>query len=707
MTANRATAVIFLVLALVLATVLIRGSGPAPLPSNAPAERFSAARAIVALESMLAGDAPHPIGSAAHDVVRDRVVAQFRQLGYQSSLQRTLACNAYATCAPVTNILARIPGDARADTLLLSAHYDSVPAGPGATDDGVGVATMIEVARAIRNERFRNTILFLITDGEEDGLLGAEAFVRDTSTSRGVAATINIDNRGTSGTSYLFETSRHNQWLMPLIARDLPRPSASSFFFNLYELLPNDTDLSVYKRAGIAGINFACIGGVAHYHTPLDDLRHVAPSSVQDHGDHILAMARALANSDLRQSTGGDAVFFDVLSLATFWWPQTWTKWMAGGTLALLLFGAALRVRDRRTQAHAITLGVIGFFVALIAATIAGIVLAWLASLRAASTTWVAQPGPVITAMWLIGFAIAMICARSLRTRAGSDGIFIGHALCWPAISIGLAIVLPGGSYLPLLPAMAFAICTLLPSVEAGAIITSTVAAVLWFPVMLSLYDLVGRISLGPIAALAALVATTFTPEALGHTRRHLAAVTAMLGTAVVCVVMQLLVPPFTRESPRRVNVQYVDEDGTARWIVDDSAPAPAPRLPVSPPQCSGSVAMIRCRSTRGAERVALAFYAPDLVSLRVNGVIPPSQPPKFRQRLAPGWHAVSVRGASEAQIEIGLRKPHGLNAVISDRSFALPAAAAPLVRARDSRLAVPSNEGDATVVRRRLRLPQ
>src|SRR5438132_4690559 len=248
---------------------------------------------------------------------------------FETTLQKTFACNAYATCAPVANILARLPGDARADTLLVSAHYDSVAAGPGASDDGIGFAALLEVARAIRNEHFRNTVLFLITDGEEEGLLGAEGFVADPVVTRGVSAAINIDNRGTSGPSYLFETSNHNRWLMPLLARGLPRPIASSFFYSLYELLPNDTDMSVFRRIGMAGINFACIGRVAHYHTPLDDLRHVTPSTVQDHGDHILAMTRALANADLRQSTDEDAVFFDVMSLAVLWWPQPWTNWMA------------------------------------------------------------------------------------------------------------------------------------------------------------------------------------------------------------------------------------------------------------------------------------------------------------------------------------------------------------------------------------------
>jgi len=395
MTANRATAVIFLILALILAAVVIRARGPAPLPSNAPSKRFSAARAIATLGSILAGNEPHPIGARAHDVVRDRVLAQFRDLGYQTSLQQTFACNAYATCAPVSNILARLPGDARADTLVVCAHYDSVPAGPGATDDGVGVATIIEVARAVNREHYRNNILFLITDGEEDGLLGAEGFIANPSLSRRVAAVINIDNRGTSGVSSLFETSRRNQWLMPRIARHLPRPSASSFFFNLYELLPNDTDLSVFKRAGIAGLNFACIGQVAHYHTPLDDLRHVSPSTVQDHGDHVLAMTRAMADTDLRQSPKEDAVFFDILALAMAWWPQPWTKWMATSTLFVLLIGAAIRVRNRETHARAITLGVVSFFLSVTAAAIAGFaVRGWLRCARPR------QPGSCNRGRW-------------------------------------------------------------------------------------------------------------------------------------------------------------------------------------------------------------------------------------------------------------------------------------------------------------------
>lgn len=649
---------------------------------------------------------PHPIGTAAHDVVRDRIVAQFRQLGYQTSLQQTFACNAYATCAPVANILARLPGDARADTLLVSAHYDSVAAGPGATDDGVGVATILETARAVRGSHFRNTILFLVTDGEEEGLLGAEAFIADATLMPGVAAAINIDNRGTSGRSYLFETSRHNQWLMPLIAAALPRPSASSFFFNLYELLPNDTDLSVFKRSGMAGINFACMGRVAHYHTALDDLRHVTPSTVQDHGDHVLAMTRALASTDLRQATDEDGVFFDVLSLAMLWWPQPWSKWMAAAALLILLIGASIRIRDRRTSAREITLGVASFFLTVLGAALAGAAFAWTASLRSASANWVAQPGPVIAAMWLIGAATAIVVATVLRRRAGFDGLLIGHALCWTAMSIAVIIALPGGSYLAVVPAIALAITSLLSADAASVIITSAVTAVLWLPTLLPLYDLVGRMALPVIAAAVALMFTTFTPLIGVRTPMHRAALAAMITTAVACVAMQLLIPPYTPEFPRRLNIEYVDDQGILRWDARTIEKPPAPRLVLPSPQCETLLdRTFRCRSMRNASRIDVTFQASDLIRLRVNGVVPPQQPPKFRRRLGPGWHVVTVRGASQADIEIVLRNPRALDAVVSDRTLGLPPEAAPLLRERQLAHGVPSSEGDGVVVRRRVRL--
>jgi len=267
-------------------------------------------------------------------------------------------------------------------------------------------------------------------------------------------------------------------------------------------------------------------------------------------------------------------------------------------------------------------------------------------------------------------------------------------------MSIALALVLPGGAYLALLPAIAFAICTLLLSAEVSVIITSAVTAVLWFPVVVAFYDLVGRLALPVIATVVALACTTFTPLISMRAPMPRALVAAMASTAVACVFMQLLISPYTPEWPRRMNIQYVDD----HWEIDDLKPPPAPKLTLDAPQCDAGAA-IRCRSLRGARRIALSFYAPDLVSLRVNGVAPPPNPPKFRSRLAPGWHLVSVRGTSEARIEIVRRHGGPLDAEVRDRSNGLPPEAAPLIRARAAAMGVPSNDGDGIVMRRKVRL--
>jgi hypothetical protein len=686
------------------------------------------------LRQILGGDVPHPVGSAAHDAVRDRVAAAFRSLGYQTTMQQRFTCNAYAVCAPVTNILARLPAEARADTLVVAAHYDSVGAGPGASDDGIGVASLVETARAIRNEQFRNSILFLVTDGEEPGLLGAEAFVADRELSRTAAAVINVDNRGTSGRSYLFETSRNNQWLLPIVQHALPWPATTSLYFDIYEILPNDTDMTVFKRAGLRGLNFGNIGNVGHYHTPLDNLANVTPSTVQDHGDHILAMTRALGDADLRQSAPHNAVYFDVLSLFLVWWPQPWTAWMSAGALLALLAAAAIRLRDGGTTAGAITAGVISFLVSIVVTVLLAAAASWIATLRAAGAVWLAQPGPSIAAMWLIGFAVPIALASLLRRWVGFDGLFIGSAICWCAIAVALTIVLPGGSYIAVLTAIAFAVAATVRATtghgEAGGpIACAIVSALLIFPLALVFYDAIGNPALLLISLLTALVATTFAPLVSAASPRR-AIASAMLVTAAVCVVMQILISPTTSESPRRLNVHYVDDNGRAFWETD--SPLSFVRTPATPyewlrrpPRVFRSGAQqttiaapkmrvlsatpgrfkMRIRSSRGAPRVALYFHAPSFQTLLVNGSPLPPQTQRFRDFLAPGWHRAVVRGAQEIDVEILLKRDEPIDAIVVDTSPGLPPAGAALVAARDESVAVPTDDGDTTTVMRRVRI--
>ena len=76
---RRAPALLLFVLGAILVLALVRFRGPAPKPASAPAGEFSAERAL-ALHREVIGSVPHPVGSAEHDAVRDRLVARFRAL---------------------------------------------------------------------------------------------------------------------------------------------------------------------------------------------------------------------------------------------------------------------------------------------------------------------------------------------------------------------------------------------------------------------------------------------------------------------------------------------------------------------------------------------------------------------------------------------------------------------------------------------------
>src|SRR5687768_11550968 len=200
----RRLAAIALPLLAVLAIALWRSYGPAAADE----------RAMTVLRELVGDGAPHPMGSPENARMRDRVLRRFRDLGYETSVQRKFVCNARITCGTVENIIARSPGQGSGLAVVLAAHYDSVRVGPGAADDAMGVAALLEIAREVRGQRFLNDVVFLVTDGEEAGLLGAEAFAADPALMRETGVIVNVENRGTYGASNMFETTRGNGWLI-------------------------------------------------------------------------------------------------------------------------------------------------------------------------------------------------------------------------------------------------------------------------------------------------------------------------------------------------------------------------------------------------------------------------------------------------------------------------------------------------------------
>ncbi len=196
--------------------------------------------------------------------------------------------NIYFTAGPKTG-----------PALILTAHYDSVEASPGFGDDGIGVAVWLEVAHQLKQHPPEKQVMFLITDGEETALLGAQAFVNAKQDyGVDVGRIINLEARGVRGPAMMFETGHPNGGIVSDWAKNGARPFSNSMMTSVYELPPNSTDLTVHLRDGSTGVNIAIADGLDFYHTNHDDLAHLDRSSVQHMGDQALGAARAFIAGD-------------------------------------------------------------------------------------------------------------------------------------------------------------------------------------------------------------------------------------------------------------------------------------------------------------------------------------------------------------------------------------------------------------------------
>lgn len=270
-----------LVFAACLALLSIWSLSPPAIVGNVPASEFSAARALDYLKAIAVK--PHPIGSPAHAEARDYIFGELVKMGLQPQIQTTTAVQkspAVRTrrgsahrAATVENIVAKLEGTASTRAVLLVAHYDAVPSSVGASDDGAAIASLLETLRALKaSAPLKNDVIFLATDGEEVGLLGAIAFVEQHPWAKHVGVVLNFEARGNHGPSMMFQTSDNNGWLIDELAETVSRPVANSLSSDIYKLLPNETDFTVFKYAGMNGLNFAYIQGVAAYHSTLDNM---------------------------------------------------------------------------------------------------------------------------------------------------------------------------------------------------------------------------------------------------------------------------------------------------------------------------------------------------------------------------------------------------------------------------------------------------
>ena len=529
---------------------------PPVVPADAPADRFSADRAFAHVERI--GTAEHPVGSAAAHDVRDYIESTLTDLGLQPQIQHAVAgtgaLSGPYSMAEVDNVVAVLAGSSSTGRVFLFAHYDSVQVSFGANDDGAGVSTLLETARALSaGPPPANDIVFLFTDGEEACLCGAEAFVSQNPLAADGGVALNFESRGSGGPAVMFETTTGNANVVGQYAKAVPFPVATSLAVEVYRLLPNDTDFSPFRDAGrFGGLNTAYIDGSAVYHAPEDKPAFMDRSSLQQHGDNALALARSFGAADvpaLAIPAGYDETYFPAAGgLARY---PGWLVWpiavLAIAGVAALGFVARRRgLASGRRLAAGFGLAILPLALSLVVAQLLWMLLVML------------RPGLAnMTDPWwpnLIRICVVALVATVLltwyglfRRRTGPWALAFG-GLGWLAVlGLVLAAVAPGGSYLAAEPALAAALTGLI-AVTAGS----------WWVRLLA-------VGIGGLVAVVILAPTVylFFP-ALGLETGAVAALFAvMLGLALLPAIE--LVYPAIISTPSTGNAE-VSQRSRRRW---------------------------------------------------------------------------------------------------------------------------------------------
>jgi Peptidase family M28 len=761
---NRGLVLALTGIALLLAATLAAYRPPAPLGANASPDVFSAYRAEQILQDLVGNGIPHPVGSAAGARLREAIVRRLTAMGYAPELQSGVVCRD-GVCGNPVNIIATLGGSTEnQDAVMLAAHYDSVPAGPGASDDGAGVATVLEIARILAaRPRPAHSVVLLLTDGEEAGLFGASLFVQQHPLAKHVKAAVNLEARGTSGPSLMFETGRANAWLMRLYGSAIARPFTNSLYYVVYKLLPNDTDFTVFKAAAYQGFNFAFIGHVGRYHTPLDSAANADASSMQHQGDNALAAISALANSPTLRAPIAESVFFDGFARTLIVWPAPFALPAAVLSLVLLLAEAVILLRRGAVAAREVLwggvgmLGMLGSAVALCAALLALLISVGKVP-PLAGASWTAHPAPMHIAAAAIALFAAGGTSAWLARRAGFWGFWVAGSLLGAVLAVASALVIPGASFVLLLWAMAAGLGALPATVslmksrapsrtaDCAALVPALVIFGAAFPLLGFLYTALGSLAWPVSTLVLGLGGATLLPLLAAASRRARCQVTATAALfALGGLAVSLSLPTYSAEWPERINLEYwLDADtGQSHYLARcDSSRLPAALAaaasfdPVPRPRFAGSGSLgfyaaaptlmlaapelrltaqptaagaashyeLRLRSLRGAPEALVVF--PASAQVEEIALATAAGPVRAKlNKLRSGATLLDIVSLPAAGVDISVDAAGRLPAAVQifDQSYDFPAEST-LRRSRPAN-AISSQDGDLTVVHRTVSL--
>ncbi|MBM1105498.1 M20/M25/M40 family metallo-hydrolase [Aurantibacter crassamenti] len=458
-------------LTLLLISVAIYWSFKAEKPNYVPDEQieksaFSTDRALKHVENI--SKKPHAVGSADHKVVRNYIIKELNKLGLETQIQEGYTAGDWANYSKAVNILTRIKGSEDGEALVLMSHYDSSPhSSLGASDAGSGVATILEGIRAFLSKGItpKSDIIILITDAEELGLNGADLFVNQHEWAKEIGLVLNFEARGSGGTSFmLLETNKGNAGLIKEFVKANPDyPAANSLMYSIYKMLPNDTDLTVFREDGdIQGFNFAFIDDHFDYHTVRDNYNRLDRNTLAHQGSYLMPLLQHFSSADLNNlRSKEDLVYFNVplFKLVTYPFSWIWPMFAIAVCAFVLLLFYGFKTKSLNLKAVAI-----GFIPMLLSFAIPGVIgyfswpfLKWMyPGYQDILQGFTYNGHAYIYAFVFLTLAICFSCYHRFK-KTDTKNLFIAPIFLWLLICGALSYYLKGGVYfiIPVFTALA------------------------------------------------------------------------------------------------------------------------------------------------------------------------------------------------------------------------------------------------------------
>lgn len=533
------------------------------VPADGPAAPDQ--QRMVAAVARIVGDGqPRLVGTPAAAAGRERIVELFAEAGVALEPHEVHLARSRAGELHLTNLVGRVRGtDASAGTIAVAAHSDSVRVSPGAGDDASGVAAVLEVAYMLRDHPPRHDVVILITDGEEAGLLGAEAFMRLHPWAAEIGGVVNLDARGASGPAYVFELGADTRRLVGQMRRHMPGARSTSLAAWVYEQMPTLTDFTIFKREGVTGYNVAFIGDYPAYHSPMDTPERLRADTLHHMGHAARALVRALdempsspavdeaavdgkganpgaaasaaptlsiepaqpANATLLSLRSDRLAWTDLAGVTIVGWPESLGPAMACLAALLVLVPA---VRFGATSAPAVR--AVGLCVGLLLAcmTVAyGLGWGTQCGANAAGVSMRTAPDRTLALTVLLWCAVAVVLAVATvvlarRWRAAESAWFAAVWILWSTLAVASAFLMPAVAPMLALPVaaagagalVAWVVARRRPSgwpvawcvVMAGSLAGVGMTALVWMPWEPAFLDALG-LEPAPVTAVRALIA--------------------------------------------------------------------------------------------------------------------------------------------------------------------------------------------------------